>query len=112
MNTFYHLLGVHAGATQDELNDARRKLARRHHPDFGGDHDTMARINLAHHTLENDELHKLYRADLKTKMRLVDCPVCAGAGFTWVQRGFKSRTKVACAGCSGVGMVYNVQTRK
>lgn len=105
MNTFYSLLGVHAGATQEQLDAARRRLARTAHPDKGGSHDDMARINLAHQTLEKVDLHKLYRADLRTKLNLVDCPVCAGAGFRWMQRGFKQRTQNACAGCGGVGMV-------
>lgn len=31
----------------DEIDDRYRELARKHHPDRGGDHETMARLNTA-----------------------------------------------------------------
>lgn len=43
----FQVLGVKHDATQDEIEDAYRRLAAKHHPDRGGDSDTMARINSA-----------------------------------------------------------------
>jgi hypothetical protein len=33
--------------TRDQVEEAHRRLAMKHHPDRGGDHDAMARINAA-----------------------------------------------------------------
>ena len=44
----WHLvLGVDQGADKDEIEDAFRRLARKHHPDVGGDPGEMVRINQA-----------------------------------------------------------------
>ena len=43
----FQVLGVGANASRDEIEDAYRKLAAKHHPDRGGDSDQMARINAA-----------------------------------------------------------------
>lgn len=41
------VLGVDPSATLEQAKAAYRELARRHHPDAGGDPETMARINRA-----------------------------------------------------------------
>lgn len=41
------VLGVVAGATLEQTKAIYRELARKHHPDSGGDPETMARINRA-----------------------------------------------------------------
>ena len=46
------VLGVGPAATLEEAKVAYRDLARRHHPDAGGDLETMARINRAWHQAE------------------------------------------------------------
>jgi curved DNA-binding protein CbpA len=43
----FQVLGVSANATEQEIEDAYRKLAADHHPDRGGDEQTMMRINRA-----------------------------------------------------------------
>lgn len=101
--TFYHLLGVDAGASHEDLKRARARLARQAHPDMGGTHDAMAALNLAYETLNNPELAKLYAADIRYKMKLKDCQKCEGAGFWWQQKGFTGRVRVACPQCAGVG---------
>lgn len=42
------ILGVPPTATREEIDRAYRSLAKRFHPDAGGDHDTMAGINRAY----------------------------------------------------------------
>lgn len=44
---WFQVLGVGANATREEVEQAHRRLAMEHHPDRGGDHDAMARINAA-----------------------------------------------------------------
>lgn len=44
---WFQVLGVSAGASVGQINDAFRALAAKHHPDRGGDGDLMARINAA-----------------------------------------------------------------
>jgi hypothetical protein len=44
---WHEVLGVPPGASLDQVKAAYRDLARRHHPDQGGDVETMARINRA-----------------------------------------------------------------
>jgi hypothetical protein len=41
-------LGLSSGASVAEIDEARRRLARTHHPDRGGSTEQMARINDAH----------------------------------------------------------------
>lgn len=43
----FQVLGVSATASDDEIERAYRRLAAQHHPDRGGDAETMARINAA-----------------------------------------------------------------
>lgn len=102
--TFYHLLGVHAGATEQELKLARARLAKRAHPDHGGTHDAMSALNLAYETLANKELVSYYRADLAYKLKLQPCKRCEGAGYWHQQKGFKARVTLACPDCDGVGL--------
>ena len=43
----FRVLGLRRGASADEVRAARRALARRHHPDAGGDPATMREVNVA-----------------------------------------------------------------
>jgi hypothetical protein len=43
----FAVLGLGRGASADEVRTARRELAKRHHPDRGGDAATMRRLNEA-----------------------------------------------------------------
>ncbi len=47
----YRALGLPPGAPAEAVKTARRRLARRHHPDAGGEHATMAAVNAAADTL-------------------------------------------------------------
>jgi hypothetical protein len=45
----WSILGLQRGATRDAISERYRALAREHHPDRGGNAETMARINAAYH---------------------------------------------------------------
>lgn len=46
---WWQVLGVAQNADRDQIRDAYRELARKHHPDVGGSADLMARINRAYY---------------------------------------------------------------
>lgn len=53
MKDFYKILGVDEKATADEIKRAYKKLAVIHHPDKGGDGETIKAINEAYDTLKS-----------------------------------------------------------
>ena len=52
---YYDILGVKKDATADEIKKAFRKLARKHHPDAGGDEEKFKEINEAYEVLSDTE---------------------------------------------------------
>lgn len=65
MTTLYAVLGVDPGADTATIRRAYRALARRHHPDFGGDTQQMVVINDAWHTLRDPERRARYDQQLR-----------------------------------------------
>jgi curved DNA-binding protein len=57
---YYSILGVGRNASQDEIKRAYRKLAMKHHPDRGGDTQTLAQINEAYDTLKDPAKRQQY----------------------------------------------------
>ncbi len=57
---YYKTLGVPRTASTDEIKKAFRKLARKHHPDAGGDEAKFKEINEAYEVLSDDKKRKLY----------------------------------------------------
>lgn len=53
--SYYDILGVKKSASADEIKKAFRKLARKHHPDAGGDEETFKQINEAYEVLSDPE---------------------------------------------------------
>lgn len=50
---YYDTLGVKKDATADQIKKAFRKLARKHHPDVGGDEEKFKEINSAYGVLSD-----------------------------------------------------------
>ena len=65
MTTLYAVLGVDPDADAATIRRAYRALARRHHPDFGGDTQEMVVINDAWHTLRDPERRARYNRQLR-----------------------------------------------
>jgi curved DNA-binding protein CbpA len=62
MTSLYSILQVERGAEPEVIRAAHRALARKHHPDFGGDPRRMAAINLAWSVLGNPARRAKYDA--------------------------------------------------
>lgn len=61
MSNYYQTLGVDAGATQDEIKAAYRKLAMKHHPDrMGGDDTKFKEIQNAYATIGDQQKRAEY----------------------------------------------------
>lgn len=56
----YNLLGCDKSATKSEITKAYRTLAKKAHPDKGGDADKFKEINMAYEILGNEEKRKTY----------------------------------------------------
>jgi hypothetical protein len=52
----YEILGVRPGASPEDIRAAYRRKSRQHHPDHGGDEETMKQLNAAKAALL-DEVH-------------------------------------------------------
>ncbi|NBP58517.1 J domain-containing protein [bacterium] len=60
MTDYYDILGVDKNASPDEIKQAYRKLAGRHHPDRGGDTQQFQRIQEAYNTLGDPQKKQEY----------------------------------------------------
>jgi hypothetical protein len=57
---YYFILGAEQTASQDEIERLYKRLARRHHPDRGGDAEKMKAINEAYRVLRNAATRNAY----------------------------------------------------
>ncbi|MBA2527259.1 MAG: J domain-containing protein [Pyrinomonadaceae bacterium] len=57
---YYSILGAGETASQDEIERLYKRLARRHHPDRGGDAEEMKAINEAYRVLGNAASRRAY----------------------------------------------------
>ena len=69
MTTLYAVLGIDPSADTDTIRRAYRELARRHHPDFGGDARQMASINDAWHVLGDPTRRASYNRQRQAQIR-------------------------------------------
>jgi curved DNA-binding protein len=60
MTDYYSILGVDRGADQNEIKQAYRKMAAKHHPDRGGDTAEFQKIQSAYDTLSNPQKRSEY----------------------------------------------------
>jgi curved DNA-binding protein len=60
MSNHYSILGVSNTASQDQIKQAYRKLAKQHHPDTGGDETKFKEVNAAYQTLKDENKRQEY----------------------------------------------------
>lgn len=61
---FYQILGVDRNATQDDIKQAYRRLATKHHPDKGGNTEVFQNISNAYNTISSVDSRAQYDAML------------------------------------------------
>ena len=59
---YYSVLGADGDATREEIERRYKRLARRHHPDRGGDEEEMKALNEAWRVLGDAEARRAYDA--------------------------------------------------
>lgn len=81
MNDPYEVLQVHRRAEPEVIRAAFRALARKHHPDFGGDSARMVEITEAYAILGNSERRRTFDAQpvMPHDRRSTDQPVATPA---------------------------------
>lgn len=60
MTNYYDILGVNRDATDEQIKNAYRKLAREHHPDKGGNKEHFQKIQEAYDTLGDKSKREEY----------------------------------------------------
>jgi len=60
--THYEALGVPPDASPEEIKKAYKRMARKHHPDRGGDGKAMVAVNKAYDCLSDPEKRSYYDA--------------------------------------------------
>ncbi len=61
---YYEILRVHPSVSVEEIKEAYRRLAHKHHPDMGGDAEKFKAIHEAYSVLSDPEKRKNYDAGL------------------------------------------------
>lgn len=70
----YQVLGIARDATHDEVKKAYRAMAKKHHPDSGGDKETFQLISLAGSVLTDPESRERYDQTGQTDAQAEDNP--------------------------------------
>lgn len=98
---YYKVLGVGRRSTHLEIKRAYLELAKKNHPDIGGDAAVMAQITEANGVLGDKERRKAYDAAVDLLSR--PCGFCKGEGRIFKTKGFTQRIAIICKQCDGTG---------
>jgi DnaJ-class molecular chaperone len=60
MTDYYEILQIEKTASQDQIKQSYKRLAKIHHPDRGGDKEMFQKIQMAYETLSDDQKRKEY----------------------------------------------------
>ena len=97
--TYYDVLGVAHTASQEEIKNSFKLLAKQHHPDLGGDASKFKKISEAYQTLGDPKSRRLYDQTVRIGMRdMHDIfndfeSVFGSTGFNPHSRAYKTRNR-------------------
>lgn len=97
----WKVLGVHRRSSDAEIRDAYYALARRHHPDQGGDAAKFAEAAAAYALLETAALRRRW---LNSQPRH-DCKACGGSGVVKKTKSLTTKSYSTCMPCGGSGII-------
>jgi molecular chaperone DnaJ len=112
---YYKTLGVDKNATKDDIKKAYRELAKKHHPDKGGDEEKFKEITTAYDTLIDDKKRQQYDNPInnrfttyhRRKVRGEDVVLRLNISlvdlFNIQKHTFKYKRKIQCNECNGEG---------
>lgn len=109
---YYEILGAPRNASEKEIRNAYRRLARQYHPDVNpGNESAEARfkeINQAYQVLSNAESRRQYDAFGLRGQRAAQGTSTEGTPFSWLFRGSPrgARTTQGRSGSSPGGPVW------
>lgn len=69
MKNYYDILKIKSDATQDDIKKAFRELAKKLHPDKGGNEDDFKELNEAYENLSDENKRKEYDAKLNPQKK-------------------------------------------
>jgi len=81
--TYYDVLGVNDTASAEEIKGAFKKLARKHHPDAGGNEEVFKEVSEAYETLSDEAK----RDEYDTLLRYGAFAGASGGPQSWGSRG-------------------------
>tara|TARA_B100000035_G_C20996478_1_gene552752 strand:+ start:22 stop:813 length:792 start_codon:yes stop_codon:yes gene_type:complete len=68
MNNPYDVLGVNAGSSDQEIKTAYRRLAKKHHPDAGGNQQRFAEISSAYESIKDADSRSMHEQSQQPRM--------------------------------------------
>jgi molecular chaperone DnaJ len=86
MEDYYQILGIPENASEEEIKKRFRELAKKYHPDVGGDPEKFKKILEAYRVLSDKKLRQEY--DMKRKMGRFEFP---GFGFEDLESFFRKQ---------------------
>lgn len=60
MSNYYEILQIEKTATQNEIKQSYKRLAKIHHPDKGGDTEVFQKLQVAYETLSDEDKRRQY----------------------------------------------------
>ena len=102
MTNYYELLEISKNATEDEIKKSYKLLAKKHHPDKGGDKETFQKIQEAYDTLSDKDKRHQYDNPAQNFMNMNNFAQNFTGGFNInLNNIFNSRIKMqdSCYNC-------------
>lgn len=97
----WKVLRVHRKSSYEQIRDAFYKLAKKHHPDKGGEDFFL--INEAYQLIKNKAVAQKFID--KKLFKYKRCTACREEGCTFKQKGWSERVYTICPQCFGAGIL-------